>query len=101
MLPVHAAIPGAVADLLRQAPMSDGKIAFAWSAAVGNPVDRVTRVALRDPGVLDVEVRDLLWRRELEHSRQLILERLATLLGVGVVQEIRIRVRPSTEATSG
>ena len=33
--PLNSAIPGALAELLRDAPLSPGKVSFAWRAAVG------------------------------------------------------------------
>src|SRR5262249_25437222 len=35
MRPIAQAIPGAVTELLKAAPLSDGKVSFAWRAAVG------------------------------------------------------------------
>jgi hypothetical protein len=42
MRPIQQAFPGALAVLLRVAPLSPGKVSFAWSAAVGPALDRMT-----------------------------------------------------------
>lgn len=89
MLAVHRIIPDALAAILRKAPLSDEKVAFAWRAAVGPAIDRGTTVKL-DDGVLRVQAREAAWGREVERSQGLIRARLETLLGGGVVQRIEI-----------
>jgi predicted nucleic acid-binding Zn ribbon protein len=90
MKPASAAIPGAVAELLREAPLSDGKIAFAWKVAVGPALDRATAVKL-DGTVLLVDVASAQWAREIKRSTRLILPRLRALLGRETITEIRVR----------
>jgi len=90
MKPASAAIPGAVAELLRDAPLSDGKIAFAWKVAVGPALDRATAVKL-DGTVLLVEVASAQWAREIKRSTGLILPRLRALLGRDTVTAIKVR----------
>ena len=90
MKPASAAIPGAVAELLRDAPLSDGKIAFAWKVAVGPALDRATAVKL-DGTVLLVEVASAQWAREIKRSTGLILPRLRVLLGRDTVTAIKVR----------
>ena len=92
MEPLTQALPGALTALLRDVPLSDGKVGFAWKAAVGPNVDRVTAVKL-ERGVLIVEVPDQLWAREIARSTHMILSRLQTLLGRGVVSDIQTRLR--------
>jgi len=46
MRPLTHAVPGALIQLLRDTPISDGKVGFAWSAAVGPALARATRVKL-------------------------------------------------------
>jgi hypothetical protein len=72
--------------------MSDGKIGFAWRAAVGHVIDRATTIRLDGSATLVVEVRDERWRREIVRAERVILERLARLLGAGVVRQLRIDV---------
>ena len=82
-------MPDALAEVLRKAPLTDEKIAFAWRAAVGAAMDRGTTVSL-DRGVLRVRAKDPAWRREVERSTTLIRARLDVLLGRGVVRSIEI-----------
>jgi predicted nucleic acid-binding Zn ribbon protein len=90
MEPLISGMPGALVELLRGAPLSQGKVAFAWRAAVGSAVERATAVRLED-GVLIVETAGAPWSRELQRSSATILRRLETLLGPGVVQRIQMR----------
>jgi hypothetical protein len=82
-------IPGALAALLRKAPLTDDKIAFAWRTAVGASVDRVTTVTFRD-GVLRVRARDANWQREVERAAGVVRHRLDAILGAGVVRSIEV-----------
>jgi predicted nucleic acid-binding Zn ribbon protein len=84
------ALPGALAELLRDVPLSHGKVDFAWKAAVGTSVERVTAVRLED-GVLIVEVPDQIWAREIIRSSSVILPRLQMLLGRDAVKKVEIR----------
>jgi hypothetical protein len=44
--PLNSALPGALAELLRDAPLSPGKVSFAWRAVVGPGLERETSVRL-------------------------------------------------------
>jgi hypothetical protein len=91
VIPVHTFLPNALADLLGQAPFSAGKLRLAWKVAVGPAIDRVTAISLATDGTLVVRVAGPLWRREVERSRPVILDRLGFLLGAGVVRGIELR----------
>jgi predicted nucleic acid-binding Zn ribbon protein len=82
-------IPAVLADVIRKAPLCPEKVDFAWRAAVGSAVDRVTTVRLDDAGVLHVTAADANWAREVRRSSRLILTRLEGLLGAGVVRKLR------------
>jgi hypothetical protein len=90
MRPLTHALPGAIAELLRDVPVSNGKVAFAWRVAVGTTVERVTSVRL-DRGVLRVAASDRHWAREIDRSSGVILVRLQTLLGHDTVNRIVVR----------
>ena len=77
-------------ELLRGAPLSDGKVTFAWNAAVGPALERVTTVKL-ERTVLIVDAASAQWSRELERLRDVILARLQSLLGKDAVSSIVIR----------
>jgi predicted nucleic acid-binding Zn ribbon protein len=83
-------LPAAVAPLVRDAPLSPGKVAFAWRAAVGSAIDRATTVALVEGGILEVCVVDQHWRREVRRSAPLVLERLAAMLGPSTVTRLKV-----------
>lgn len=90
--PLTSALPGALAELLRGAPLSAGKVSFAWRAAVGPAVERETSVRL-EGGTLLVDAASAQWAREVRRSSSIILNRLKTLLGNDAVSEIRVRER--------
>jgi hypothetical protein len=76
--------------LLRDAPLSKGKVAFAWSAAVGSALARVTLVHLEGT-VLLVDTVSPQWSREVNRSAPVILMRLRELLGATTVERIEVR----------
>ena len=82
-------IPEALAAVLRRAPLSPEKVAFAWRMTVGPAVDRATTVELRGT-VLHVRTTDPAWRREVERSAGLIRRRLQTLLGTDALRSLDI-----------
>jgi len=90
MRPLTQALPGALADLLRDVPISNGKVDFAWKAAVGRSLERGTAVRL-EGRVLLVDVPDRNWAREITRSSSVILARLQTLLGHDAVTQILVR----------
>lgn len=83
-------MPGAVIEILRAAPLSDGKVNFAWRSAVGQALERVTAVKL-EQRVLIVETASPQWSREILRSSGIILTRLEAFLGAGVVEKIEVR----------
>ena len=89
MLPISSGLPGALAELLRGSPASDGKVTFAWKAAVGPAIDRVTHVKL-ERRVLLVETASAQWSKEVMRSSPVILKRLQSLLGADVVERIEV-----------
>jgi hypothetical protein len=91
VIPVHAFMPQAVAEILRKAPLTPEKVAFAWRSAVGPAVDKASTIALHG-GVLHVRAKDAAWQRELERAAVVIRARLDALLGAGVVRYIDVTV---------
>jgi hypothetical protein len=91
VIPVHRFLPEALAEILRKAPLTDEKVAFAWRSSVGPAIDRGTTVTLRE-GVLQVTAREAAWGREVERSEALIRARLDSLLGRGVVRAVAVIV---------
>ena len=87
---IGQAIPGALAELLRGQAPTQGKVEFAWKAAVGATVARVTAVHLAGDTLL-VDAQTPAWAREVSRSSAIILRRLHRLLGDGVVRTIQVR----------
>lgn len=85
------AMPGAVAELVRAAPLSPGKVTFAWTMAVGAALERATAVAL-EGSTIAVTVETRQWAREVHRSSQVILKRLERYLGPGVVTKLDVRI---------
>ena len=90
MKPLTLAIPGALRLLLHNAPLSEGKVTFAWRAAVGQAFDRATAVKL-EHGSLIVETTSAQWAREITRSQSIILARLQAMLGHDIVTRIIVR----------
>jgi hypothetical protein len=90
MQPISRAVPGALAELLRSAPLSPGKVQFAWKTAVGPALHRVTAVRLED-GRLVVDAASAEWARAVSRTSHIILPRLQSLLGRNVVRQIDVR----------
>jgi predicted nucleic acid-binding Zn ribbon protein len=89
MDPLSSAMVGAVVSLVRDAPVSPGKVEFSWRLAVGPALHRATAVRL-EQGVLLVDAASAQWAQEVRRSSGLILRRLQELLGQAVT---RIEVR--------
>ena len=89
MVPIRDVIPSVVAAMVRQAPLTPEKVAFAWRSAVGPAIDHATAIQLRDR-VLYVRARDAAWQQEVERSAALIRSRLDALLGERVVSYIQV-----------
>lgn len=90
MKPLTLAIPGALRMLLHNAPLSDGKVGFAWRAAVGDAFERATAVKL-EAGALIVETTSAQWAREIKRSQSTILSRMQAMLGADAVTRIVVR----------
>jgi predicted nucleic acid-binding Zn ribbon protein len=87
---VSQVVPDAIAALLRESPLSPGKVEFAWNTAVGAGMARATRPRF-DNGVLFVDAETPAWSREVARSSPIILKRLQSLLGESIVQRIVVR----------
>ena len=77
-------------ELLRTMPLSEGKVGFAWRAAVGPALGQATAVKL-DGQTLIVETTSPQWSREVTRSSPMILARLQQFLGKETVTRIQVR----------
>jgi len=100
MRALSQAIPGALLHLLQSMPLSDGKVTFAWKAAVGPALQRATNVKLEDRTLI-VETTSLQWRREIGRSSAVIVERLQQFLGKDAVTRIVVRLDVNRELGTG
>jgi hypothetical protein len=87
-------VPSALVRLLQNAPMSAGKVEFAWSAAVGRALDRVSQVKL-EGSTLIVETTSAQWVREITRASPMILQRLRSYLGEATITGIEVRTNPN------
>ena len=78
---------------MRAAPLSDGKVEFAWKTAAGPALGRATEVKL-ERGVLIVETASVQWAHEVRRSSGLILSRLQEYLGKDALSGIVVRSAP-------
>jgi hypothetical protein len=89
MLPLSEFMPDALATVIRKAPLTPEKVAFAWRHAVGAAVDRASAVELLEHRLV-VRVDSAQWKREIDRSTTVIRARLEALLGQGAVREIEV-----------
>ncbi len=79
---------GVVAEVIRKAPLTAEKVAFAWRLAVGAAIDKSTTVRLADTGVLYVRAETPAWLAAVRKSTSLIQIRLDDLLGENIVKKL-------------
>ena len=77
-----------VMEIVRKAPLTDEKVAFAWKLAVGPAVDKATRVRLTSSGALHISAESPAWIDAVMKSAGLIRSRLAHLLGENTVRQL-------------
>ena len=90
MQPIAKVMPRALAEIMRQAPLSPGKVDFAWRSAVGASMARASRVRLEGTTLL-VDTQSAEWASAIMRSSPIILPRLQAVLGPDAVVEIRLR----------
>jgi len=88
VIKANQVMPAVVAEVIRKAPLSDDKVAFAWRLAVGAAVDKATRVRLDGNGTLHVSASEPAWIDGVQQSIGLIRSRLAHFLGETAVKRI-------------
>ncbi len=81
-------MPAVLAEVIRKAPLTDEKVAFAWRLTVGPAVDNATRVRLAPNGTLYVKSDAPAWNDAIGKSLGMIRSRLAHYLGETAVARI-------------
>ena len=89
MQPFQTFAATVLADVLRRQPPSPARTAFAWSVAAGPAMARAASVEQKH-GTLLVTPKDARWSREIERSRETLLQRVQQLLGRDQVTTITI-----------
>lgn len=88
MIKVNQVMPAVVAEVIRKAPLTDEKVAFAWRLTVGPALAKATTVRLGSNGILYVKAESPAWSDAVGKSLGLIRSRLAHYLGDSAVQRI-------------
>lgn len=88
MIKVNQVMPAVVAEVIRKAPLTDEKVAFAWRLAVGPALGKATTVRLGANGTLYVKADAAAWNDAIGKSLGLIRSRLAHYLGETAVNRI-------------
>lgn len=83
-------MPKVLAQIVRDAPLSPGKVDFAWRTSVGAATARASAVRL-EGHVLLVDAQSPQWASAIMRASPVILSRLRELLGRDTVKEIRLR----------
>ena len=81
-------MPAVVAEVVRKAPLTDAKVAFAWRLAVGPAVAKATSVRLGSDGTLYLTAESQAWNDSVRTSIGMIRSRLAHYLGDDTVKRI-------------
>jgi hypothetical protein len=88
VIKVNQVMPAVVAEVIRKAPLTDEKVAFAWRLAVGPAVGHATTVRLGSNGTLYVKADAPAWNDAIGKSLGMIRSRLAHYLGESAIQRI-------------
>jgi hypothetical protein len=91
VIAANKVLPAIVAEVVRKAPMTDEKVAFAWRLAVGPAIGKATTVRLGSDGTLHVAAESSAWIDAVHASIGLIRSRLAHLLGDESVKRLACR----------
>jgi predicted nucleic acid-binding Zn ribbon protein len=81
-------MPGVVEEVVRKAPLTPEKVAFAWRMSVGPAVDKATSVRLGENGLLYVTCESVDWATAVKKSVPMIRKRLDALLGPDAVKAL-------------
>jgi hypothetical protein len=91
VIKANQVMPIVVAEVIRKAPLTDEKVAFAWRLAVGPAVAKATSVRLGSDGTLSLRADSPAWLDGVRQSVGLIRSRLAHYLGDDAIKRIDYR----------
>lgn len=92
MVSLKQTAPRVLTEIVRQAPLSPGKVDCAWLLAVGPAVQRQTAIRL-EADLLLVDARGRAWTDEVRRSSRVILSRMQVLLGEAAISRLEVRER--------
>jgi predicted nucleic acid-binding Zn ribbon protein len=82
-------MPAVIGEVVRKAPLTDEKVAFAWRLTVGPALGKATSVRLAADGTLYVTADSPAWHDSIRASIGMIRSRLAHYLGENTVKRIQ------------
>jgi len=88
VIKANQVMPAVVGDVVRKAPLTDAKVAFAWRLAVGPAIAKATTVRLGSDGTLYLTAESKAWVDSVRDSIGIIRSRLAHYLGDHAVKRI-------------
>jgi predicted nucleic acid-binding Zn ribbon protein len=88
VIKANQVMPAVVAEVIRKAPLSDEKVAFAWRLTVGPAIAKATKVRLGNDGTLYVTAESQAWIDSVRASVGMIRSRLAHYLGDDTIKRI-------------
>jgi hypothetical protein len=88
VIKANQVMPAVVAEVVRKAPLTDEKVAFAWRLTVGPALGKATSVRLASDGTLYVTSESPAWNDSIRASIGMIRSRLAHYLGESAVKRI-------------
>ena len=88
VIKANQVMPAVVGEVVRKAPLTDEKVAFAWRLAVGPALGKATRVRLAADGTLYVTADAPAWHDSIRASIGMIRSRLAHYLGENTIKRI-------------
>jgi len=71
--------------------VNENVAAVVWPEVVGEKIDSVTKVLSVDKGLMQISVRDSVWRQELVMRKWEIIQKLNEKLGERLITDIQFR----------
>jgi predicted nucleic acid-binding Zn ribbon protein len=88
VIKANQVMPAVVAEVVRKAPLTHDKVAFAWRLTVGPALGKATSVRLAADGTLYVTADAAAWTDSIRASIGMIRSRLAHYLGDNTIKRI-------------
>lgn len=78
-----------IRDLGFEKKVNEIRVIEVWDTLVGPNIAQVTRVERVESGILYVKVNSMTWRTELLFQKQVILQKIETIVGKDIIKDIR------------